>query len=177
MEPIHTIEYELTTDFATEVRRTIVRWELRRSWRRDLPVFAGALVFATLIIGLSLQGWILPAFGGALLCVIVFFAFGAIVRRWSLARGGSLIALLPLHTTDRRVRIEFHADNVRLETEYFRGEGAWTELDEIVVFSTCWLLYLSNGGQILVPSSRLSSELENFLRTKAQEVTAPIRQL
>lgn len=31
---------------------------------------------------------------------------------------------LALHTTDRRVRVEFDEERVRLETDFFRGEGA-----------------------------------------------------
>jgi hypothetical protein len=176
IQPIHSIEYELTSEFASEVRRTLVRWELRRSWRRDLPVFVGALLFAAMIAWLTLGGWLLPVVGGGLLCVVMFFVIGALGRRWSIANSASLIALLALHTTDRRVRIEFAEDRVRLETEFFRGEGAWTELDEVVVFPAYWLLYLSNGGQILAPARLVSAELEAFIRGKAEEVAAPVRQ-
>ena len=50
MEPLHAIEYELTTEMAADIQRALMPWELRRGWRRELPVFAGALVFAALII-------------------------------------------------------------------------------------------------------------------------------
>jgi len=72
-----------------------------------------------------------------------------------------------LHTTDRRVRIEFAEDRLRMETEFFRGEGAWTELDDVVVFAGFWVLRLSNGGQVVIPGSLVSPELEAFIRAKA----------
>src|SRR5258708_32311724 len=81
MEPLHLIEYELTSELATEVQRTLVRWAMRRGWRRDVPVLLCALAFAALIIWLSLSGWILPGVGGALLCVGMLFALGAVYRR------------------------------------------------------------------------------------------------
>ncbi|MBI3411866.1 MAG: YcxB family protein [Planctomycetes bacterium] len=176
MEPLHAIEYELTSELATKVQRTLVPWELRRGWRRDVPLFAGAVVFAALIIWLGLEGWILPGVGGGLICLLALFVIGAIYRRvWS-ARGAAMSALLALHTSDRRVRIEFSDERVRLEAESFRGEGAWTELDEVNVFPGFWLLQLSSGGQILVPDSLVSPELEAFIRAKAQQVMAPVRQ-
>src|SRR5207249_3167632 len=85
MEPIHSIEYQLTSELATEVHRTLVRRELRRGWRREVPVLLGALAFAALIIWLGLKGWILPGVGGGLLCVVMFFVIGAVWRRWALA--------------------------------------------------------------------------------------------
>src|SRR4029077_14663536 len=143
-----------------EVQRAVMPWELRRGWRRELPVFAGALVFAALIVWVALEGWILPLVGGGLMCVVMFFVIGAVFRHWANARGAVATMLLALHTNERRVRIEFHEERVRLEAEYFRGEGAWTELDEVAVFPGFWVLYLSNGGQILVPGKLLSPELE-----------------
>ena len=50
MQPIHSVEYELTSELATEIQRTLLRWELRRGWRQDLPVLVGALVFAAAIV-------------------------------------------------------------------------------------------------------------------------------
>jgi hypothetical protein len=82
---------------------------------------------------------------------------------------------LALQSPDRRVRLEFSAERVRLETEFFRGEGAWTELSEVVIFADFWVLHLSNGGQILIPAASLSPELEAFIRAKAEEVTAAVR--
>src|SRR5262252_847244 len=107
MQPIHSIEYEVASELATEVQGKLVRWELRRSWRRDLPILLGAAAFAALIVWLGLAGWILPSVGGGLLCVVMLFVVGAIFRRWALSRGAAVTALLALHTTDRRVRIEF----------------------------------------------------------------------
>jgi hypothetical protein len=176
MEPVHSLEYELTSELATEIQRTLLPWELRRGWRRDVPMFLGAVVIAAVIIWLALGGWILPGVGGALLCVVMFFGLGAMFRRWSMSRAAVATALLALHTSDRRIRIEFTEERVRLETEYFRGEGTWTELDEIIVFPGFWLLYLSNEGQVVVPASLVAPELEAFIRAKAQQVMAPIRQ-
>ena len=65
-------------------------------------------------------------------------------------------------------------DRLRLETEFFRGEGAWTELDDVVVFDRFWVLRLSNGGQVVIPGSMVSPELEAFIRAKAQQVTARV---
>jgi hypothetical protein len=176
MQPIHSVEYELTSELATEIQRTLLRWELRRGWRQDLPVFVGALVFAALIIWLSLEGWILPTVGGGLMCLVMLFVIGAVYRRRSLSHAAVMVPLLALHTTDRRVRIEFWEERVRLETEFFRGEGTWAELDEVVVFPRFWVLHLANGGKILVPGASVSPELEALVRAKAQEVMAPVHQ-
>jgi hypothetical protein len=176
MQPIHSLEYDLTTELATQVQQTLARWELRRGWRRDVRVLAGAGVFAALIIWLGLEGWIAPTVGGGLMCLLMLFALVAVFRRWAMARGAAWTVLLALQTSDRRVRIEFGEERLRMETELFRGEGAWTELEEVVVFSSFWMLRLSNGGQILLPGSAVSSELEAFLRAKALQVMVPIRQ-
>jgi hypothetical protein len=174
MQPVHSIEYELTSELATEIQRMLLPWELRRGWRRDVPAFLGALAIAGLIIWLGLAGWILPGVGGGLLCLVMLFVMIAVFRRWSSSRATIAIALLALHSSDRRVRIDFAEERVRLETEFFRGEGAWTELDEVVVFPSIWLLHLSNGGQMVVPASLVSPELEAFIRAKAEQVMAPI---
>jgi hypothetical protein len=174
MEPLHLIEYELTSEFATEAQRTLVRWDLRRGWPRDVPVFLCALALGAIIIWLGLTGWISPGVGGGMLCVVTLFALVAVYRRWSKARVASLMALLALGTSDRRVRIEFQEARVRLETEFFRGEAAWTELDEAVVFPGFWLLRFSNSGQIMLPAATVSPALESFIRDRAQEVLAPI---
>jgi hypothetical protein len=174
MEPVHAIEYEMTSEFATDIQRKLVPWQLRRGWRRDLPMFLGALILAAVIIWLAMTGWILPLVGGGLICLVTLFAMGAVLRRWSASRAAAVTALLALHAPDRRVRVEFAEERVRLETEYFRGEGAWTELDEVVIFDGFWLLRLSNEGQVVIPGRLLSPELEAFIRTKAQQVMAPI---
>jgi hypothetical protein len=176
MQPIHSLEYEMTSDLASQVHRTLVRWQLRRGWWKDVPVLVGAIIFTALIVWLGLEGWVLPGVAGGLMCVVMLFVLGALFRRWSMSYGAAGVALLALGTPDRRVRLEFAEDRVRLETEFFRGEGAWTELDEVVIFPDFWLLNLANGGQILIPLSRRSPELEAFLRAKAQEFAAPIRQ-
>jgi hypothetical protein len=174
VEPIHAVEYELTSVLATDIRNKLLRWELRRGWRRDLPLYAGTLVFAALIIGLGIQGWMLPGVGGGLLCLLTLFAFGSVMRRRSHAHVAVGMALLALQTHERRVRVEFDDERVRLEVEFLRGEGAWSELDEIVVFDTFWALQLSNGGCIVVPCSLVSRELEGFLRGKARAVMAAV---
>ena len=176
MQPIHAIEYELTSELATQIQRCLLRWELRRGRWQDLPVFVGALVFAALIIWVSLEGWILPLVGGGLMCVVMLFVIGAVFRHWSLARGAVTTMLLALYTTDRRVRIEFHDQRVRMETEYFRGEGAWSELKDVAIFPGFWVLYLSNDGHILIPGRLVSPELEALIRAKAHEVMAPVHQ-
>jgi hypothetical protein len=174
MEPLYTVEYELTTELAAHIERTLSRYELRRGWRHDIPGYVAAVVFAALIIWLGLQGWIVVGVGSALLFVLTLLVMGAVWRRLAISRGAAFTALLALHTTDRRVRIEFAEERVRLETEYFRGEGAWTELDEVIVFTGFWALRLSNGGLVVIPAPMVSPELEAFIRTKAQRNMAPI---
>jgi len=174
MQPIHSVEYELTSEMATDIHRCLLGWELRRGRWQDVPVFLGALTFTLLILWLGLHDWILPGVGGGLLCVIVLAVVGALFRRRWAARAAIGTALVALHTTDRRVRIEFAEERIRLETEFFRGEGAWTELDDVVVFDGFWVLRLSNGGQVVIPGPLVSSELEAFIRAKAQGVTAPV---
>jgi hypothetical protein len=78
------------------------------------------------------------------------------------------------HASDSRVRIEFDAAHVRLETELFRGQGTWEELDLIVHFDGFWLLQLSNGGNLVVPAALLSPELQGWLCGKANQVMSPI---
>jgi|SRR5438132_3835580 len=174
MQPIHSVEYELTSALATEIQRCLLRWELRRARWQNVPVFLGVLIFALLILWLGLHHWILPAVGGGLLCVAALVVIGAVFRRRWAARAALGAALVALHTPDRRVRIEFGEERVRLETEFFRGEGAWTELDGVVVFTGFWVLRLSNGGQLVIPESLVSPELEAFIRAKAQGARAPV---
>jgi hypothetical protein len=173
---MHVIEFELTSELATEVRRTVVRWDLRHGWRRDVSYSLAALGFAALIVMLGLQGWITPGVGAGLLCVVVLCVLGAVYRRWTAAHMAGLVAILGLHTTSRRIRMEFYEQRVRMETEFFRGEGAWTELDEVVIFPSFWLLRFSNSGQILLPSATISPILDEFIRGQAQEVEAPVHQ-
>src|SRR5262249_42187843 len=78
MRPIHAVEYELTSELATEIHRALLRWELRRGWRQDVPLFGGAAAFAALIVWLSLEGWILPTVGGGLMCLMMLFVLGAV---------------------------------------------------------------------------------------------------
>src|SRR5262249_26172650 len=110
-----------------------------------------------------------------LMCVVMLFVIGAIWRRWAAASGAGALFLIVLQSSDRRVLIDFTDEHVRLETEFFRGEGAWTELEEVVVFPGFWTLYLSNGGQVILPRAVVSAALEEFIRAKAQMVTAPVR--
>src|SRR5262245_28559246 len=174
MQPLLSIEYELTTEMASSIQRELVRWELRRGRWRDLPLFFGAGLFIALIVWLGLAGWILPAVGGGLACLVVLFVMGALFRRWSASHAAAATALIGLHSMDRRVRVEFADDRVRMETEFFRGEGTWNELDEVVVFPAFWLLRLSNGGRIVLPAANISAELNAFIRDKAAQVSAPV---
>lgn len=176
MGPVHSIEYELTTELAANIQRTLLRWQLRRGWRRDLLAFITVLGVAGIIIWLWLGEWIPTGMGAVLLFVVVFFGMVSIARRWSRARAGAATAILGLYSSDRRVHIELADERVRLETEFFRGEGAWTELDAVVVFDGFWALLLSNGGQIVIPGSMMSGELEKFLRAKARQVMAPVHE-
>jgi hypothetical protein len=174
MEPVHTIEYEMTSELAADVQRKVLRWALWRSWRRDLPLYVGILLTDALIIGFGLEGWILPGVGGGLILLFSLFGIGAFTRSYARARTAVAMALLARHASDRRVRIEFDAAHVRLETELFRGQGTWEELDLIVHFDGFWLLQLSNGGNLVVPAALLSPELQGWLRAKANQVMSPI---
>jgi hypothetical protein len=176
MEPLHTIEYEATSELATETHRAILRRELRLGWRREMRTFVAALVLTVIIVWLGASGWLMLGYAAGLLCLVVLCVIGALYRRWSRAGAASWTILMALQTSDRRVRIELTDNGIRLETEFFRGQGTWTELDEIVIFPGFWVLYLSNGGQVMLPASLVSPELETFLRAKAQLVAAPIRQ-
>ncbi len=175
MQPVHTVEYELTSALAGDVHHKFLRSELRRGWWHDAPTFVGAFLFAVLIISLGLEGWILPAVGGGLLCILTLFVLGAVLRRVARSRAAIGMALLALHTNERRVHIDFGEDRVCMQTEYFRGEGTWAELDDVVVFDTFWVLQLANGGNLLLPLASLTPELEIFIRAKAQQVQAPVR--
>lgn len=175
MQPLHSVEYELTSALASEVHQKLLRFELRRGWRRDLPTLTGALVFALLIVGLGLEGWILPGVGGGLLALLTLLVLGVVWRRLASSRAAIAMALLAMHTSDRRVRIDFDDEHLCLETEYFRGEGAWSELDDVVIFDNFWVLQLANGGQLVLPIASLVPALEAFLRAKASQVLAPIR--
>lgn len=176
MEPIHSIHYQLTNELATTIHQRLLRWELRRGWREDVPTFLGAMVFAGLLVELARRGWILGGFAAGLLCLLMLFVLGAVYRRLATSRMAAGMALLALPSTDRQVRIEFNEKHVRIETEYYRGEGAWDELDEMVVFPGFWVLSFANGGRVVVPAELLTPELEAFLNSKAAQVTAPIRQ-
>ena len=73
-------------------------------------------------------------------------------------------------------KLEFHDQRVCMHTEYFRGEGAWSELEEIVKFPAFWSLRFSNSGQIVIPSHLVSPELTTFLHAKAEQFKVPIEQ-
>src|SRR5258707_1470906 len=107
------------------------------------------------------------------MCVVMLFVIGAVFRHWAKAQGAVTTMLLALHTNERRVRIEFHEERVRMEAEYFRGEGTWKELDEVAVFPGFWVLYLSNAGPILVPASALSAEPEALTPTEGRQGHCP----
>jgi hypothetical protein len=173
---LHSVEYELTSEFAGDVERTMTKWELRRGWRRDLPLFAVALVLAVGIVWAGMSEYFLPVVSGGLLCLLTFFAVGAAFRRVAMSRAASMTLLLAMQTSDRRVRIEFTDERVRLETEFFRGEGAWSELDQVVIFATFWVLYLTNGGHVLIPRQHINSDMEALIRAKAQHVLASVHQ-
>ena len=50
VQAIYSIEYELTRVLAAEIRRKLLRWELRRGWRRDLQLYIGTFLFGALIV-------------------------------------------------------------------------------------------------------------------------------
>src|SRR5688572_7405141 len=114
MQPLHAVEYEVTSELATALNRAAVRLELRRGWRRDVPTYLGAAVFAALIVWLGLAGLLMPAYGAGLLCLVALFVFGAVYRRWAIARGAGVTLLVALHSTDHRVRVEFDEERLRL---------------------------------------------------------------
>ena|SRR5271165_1397491 len=174
MDPIHTVEYEMTSALASDIESKLLHWEMWRGWKRDLRFYIGAIVFGALIIAFGLQGWIHPAVTSGLLCLLTLFVLSALSRRWSNARMAVTIAVLPKQMTDRHVRLTFGADHVHLEMEHFRGEGAWTELEQVIIFDNFWVLQLTNGGCVVVPEKLVSSDLDAFIRKMALMVMAPI---
>ena len=78
MEPKHTVEYELTTEMATEIQRTLLPAVLRHAWRRDVPVILGWLVAALSLAGPVLAGWLSPGVGGGLLFFATLLGLGAL---------------------------------------------------------------------------------------------------
>ncbi len=175
-QELHSVEYELTSEFATKVQRSLAKQKLGRGWRQDLPTFLGAVLLIVLIIILGLKNLLSLAVGSGLIFLVMLFVIGTIYRRLLTAQGASAVALLALQSGERRVRIGFSEKGLRMETDFFRGEGAWTELEEILVFPDYWVFYLANGGQVLLPVSKLTPKLENFLRDKAAGVNAPLKQ-
>jgi hypothetical protein len=174
MEPKHVLEYELTSERANDIQRTLLRFSMWRGWRRDVPLLVGWLVFALMLALPVLGGWMWPGVAGAMLFFATFFVLCTVVgRRWR-SYASVTSALVALHMPDRRVRLEFHEGRVSMETEFIRGEGAWTELEEIVVFPSFWALRFSNGGQIVIPSSLVTPELQTFLHGKAEQALAEI---
>lgn len=174
MEPAHAIEYVLTTEIATEIQRELLRFALRGWWRKDLPVLLWGVVLALLLALPVMAGWLTPGVGGGLLCMVTLFVLGSLFRRRWHAQAAASTAVIGLYSSDRRVRLEFLDDRVRMETEMLRGEAAWTELDELVEFPSFWSLSFSNGGHVAIPTGHLSADLRSFLENKAREASAPL---
>ena len=174
MEPKVALEYVLTTEMATDIQRSLLRFVMRHGWRHDLPLILGGCTFALLLGGLVAAGWLLPAVGGAILFLAALFILCTIYgRRWR-AYTAATSAVVALHTSDRRVRIELHEQRACMETEYFRGEAAWSELEELVVFPNFWALRFSNSGHIVIPSALVTPEVKALLEAKAEQVLAVI---
>jgi len=161
---------------AQDIQRTLLRFGMRHGWRRDVPLLLGWGVMAILLGWPVLVGWLPAGVGGALLCLVTLYVLGRIYYRHSLSYTAATTAIVAVHTTDRRVRLEFYEERVRMETEYFRGEGAWTELEEIVMFPSFWALRFSSGGHIVIPAALVTPELRAFLHAKAEHVMAALLQ-
>ncbi len=174
MEPTHSLEYELNTELATDIQRSLLQFGRRHGWRRDLPLLCGWLVFALLLAWPVMAGWLSPGIGGGILFVATFFVLSAVYRRHWQSYAAATSAVVALHTSDRRVRLEFFETRVKMEAEYFRGEASWTELEEIVVFPSFWALRFSNGGNIVIPAPLVTPELQAFLRAKAALAAAAV---
>jgi hypothetical protein len=170
MEPKFALEYELTSEMATEIQRTLMRAALQQGWRRDLPLILGWLAFALVLAYPVFIGWLTPGIGGGLLFFATLLALCTMyARRWR-AYSIASSAVVALHTSDRRVRLEFHEQRVSLQAEYFRGEGAWSELEELMVFPAFWALRFSNSGVVVIPAEHVTPELGEFLHAKAEQV-------
>jgi hypothetical protein len=159
---------------ASEIQRDLLRFALRGWWRKDLPVLLWGVVLAFLLAIPVMVGWLLPGVGGGLLCLVTLFVLASLLRRRWHAQAAAGTAVIGLYSSDRRVRLEFLDDGVRMETEMLRGEAAWTELDELVEFPTFWSLSFSNGGHIAIPTALLSADLRSYLENKAHEASAPL---
>src|SRR5262245_34926014 len=81
MEPKHAVEYELTSEMATDIQRTLLRFALRHGWRRDVPLLLGWLVVALLLAWPVLAGWMPPGVGGGILFLATLFVLAGVYRR------------------------------------------------------------------------------------------------
>src|SRR5262245_38121136 len=169
MEPLHAIEYELTSELAADVQRNMLRHAARHAWRRELPLLLGWLVFAGLLAWPVVGGWWSPGIGGAVLFLVTLVVLCTVYRRRWQDYAAVMTAVAGFHMANRRVRLEFHEKRLLMETEMFRGEGAWSELDEVIAFANSWALRFSNGGQVVIPAALVTPELKSFLEARAAE--------
>jgi len=176
IETIHEIEFELTDELAEEFARVLVGREMLGGWRRMLPAAVFVILAATAIVLLGLQGWITPAVASVLLLVLAFPVGFAMVRRRYAHQMAMWGTMLPFRGVDRTVRVRFSHERVHMETSVADGGGTWNELHELVIFPEFWLLRFVTGVQIALPRAVLSAELDAFIRRKADEARALVRE-
>jgi hypothetical protein len=175
-QTLHTVEFELTEDLVSDFTRLWIDREVY-PWRRTLPQLALAIVLAACIILLGLNGWIAPIVAGGLMLILAFPVGVAMVRRRSMHIMATWTTLFVAQQGgDRRVRVHFGDERIQMETGMGETGAAWKDLDEVVIFPGFWVLRCMPLGQFMVPASALTPEVDAFIRGKAHEVSAVVRE-
>lgn len=175
IQTLHEVEFELTEDQIADYARVLINRDIYGGWKQTLPVALAAILLATWIVVLGLQGWIAPLVAGGLLLVIAFPVGVHLVRRRSMYRIALWATTLAFRGADRTVRVRFTDDRIQMETGMAETGATWRELDEVIIFPGFWLLRCRPEGQFVLPSAAVSAELEALIRGKADEIGALVR--
>lgn len=165
-----TLEFELTDEMADDYARAIVQ---RLSHGEGLIPRHSFLILLAVVLGslalLALFTGRLPpeVLGGVAFVLALFWFFGWLRRRMHYQEYRWAV-LLPFQGLERRtVHVRFFDDQIAMELGDLHFQSGWAELGEIVVLPGFWLLRLREGGQFVIPSRGITSEIEAFLRGKA----------
>ena len=175
-QTLHTVDFELSEDLVSDFTRLWIDREVY-PWRRTLPQALLAILLAACIILLGLHGWIAPVVAGGLMLILAFPVGMAIVRRRHMHQMAVWTTLLMAQQGgDRRVRVHFSDERIQMETGMGETGAAWKDLDEVVIFPGFWVLRCMPLGQFMVPAAVVTPELDAFIRHKAEEAGALVRQ-